>query len=99
MPARQRTVLKWNLFAGIHRERVTSGLTKTGPGAAREERHGAALSLLQRHVKVFVDPHQIPDTLNWIFNQGTEPMMKLLLSVAHEIYQKSATTNRYQRHL
>lgn len=98
MPARQRTVLKWNLFTGIHWGRVTSGSTKTGPGTEREEGHGAALSLQRSHVKVFLDPHHIPNTSNWIFNQGTEPMIKFLLSVAHEIYQESATTNQYQKH-
>lgn len=72
---------------------------RNGPrNREREKRHGAALSPLQSRVKVFLDPHQIPDTLNWIFNQGAEPMIKFLLSVALEIYQKSAAMSQYQKH-
>ena len=44
-----------------------------------------------------VDPHQIAVTLNWIFNVSAEPVIEFLLSVAHDIYQKSATTNQNQQ--
>lgn len=44
-----------------------------------------------------MDPHQIAVTLNWIFNVSTEPVIEFLLSVAHDIYQKSATTNQNQQ--
>ena len=57
--------------------------------------------MLKIHTKFFlgggVDPHQIAVTLNWIFNVSTEPVIEFLLSVAHDIYQKSATTNQNQQ--
>lgn len=97
-------------FAEVHQGRVTSGSTKTGSRNKRErEREGAALhevccrAMLKIHTKFFfglgggVDPHQIAVTLNWIFNVSAEPVIEFLLSVAHDIYQKSATTNQNQQ--
>lgn len=42
-----------------------------------------------------MDPQHIPDTLNWIFNLSTEPVIKF----GHQIYQKSAATNQHQKHV
>ncbi len=49
---------------------------------------------LKVHQQCILDPHQIPDTLNWIFNLNTEPV----IAFGHQIYQKSATSNQRRKH-
>lgn len=50
--------------------------------------------MLKIHQQCILDPHQIPDTLNWIFNLSTEPVIKF----GHQINQKSAATIQHQKH-
>lgn len=109
MPARQRTVLKWNLFRWGPPGKSHFWFDKNRLMKQEREREGTALhevccrAMLKIHTKFFfglgggVDPHQIAVTLNWIFNVSAEPVIEFLLSVAHDIYQKSATTNQNQQ--